>query len=138
MTKDVQSNYGNWQYTAGVGTDPREYRKFNMIKQQKDYDPSGEYVQTWVDELKGRPPGDHGIFMPWEVSPVPKGYPAPLVIEPEWSKFSRKGSQQQGPHSSQKSRGKKGNNGSFTPRTSDWKIVITRKGDPKADDPKGQ
>lgn len=35
---DVCSNYGNWLYSAGVGNDPRENRKFNMIKQALDYD----------------------------------------------------------------------------------------------------
>lgn len=35
---DVCSNYGNWLYSAGVGNDPRENRKFNMIKQGLDYD----------------------------------------------------------------------------------------------------
>ena len=35
---DVCSNYGNWQYSAGIGNDPREDRKFNMVKQGLDYD----------------------------------------------------------------------------------------------------
>ena len=33
------SNYGNWLYSAGIGNDPREDRKFNMVKQGLDYDP---------------------------------------------------------------------------------------------------
>ena len=36
---DVCSNYGNWLYSAGIGNDPREDRKFNMVKQGLDYDP---------------------------------------------------------------------------------------------------
>ena len=36
---DVCSNYGNWLYSAGLGNDPREDRKFNMVKQGLDYDP---------------------------------------------------------------------------------------------------
>ncbi|KAJ3611633.1 hypothetical protein NHX12_021648 [Muraenolepis orangiensis] len=35
---DVCSNYGNWLYSAGLGNDPRENRKFNMVKQALDYD----------------------------------------------------------------------------------------------------
>ena len=35
---DVCSNYGNWLYSAGIGNDPREDRKFNMVKQGLDYD----------------------------------------------------------------------------------------------------
>ena len=27
-------NLGNWNYAAGIGNDPRENRKFNMIKQE--------------------------------------------------------------------------------------------------------
>ena len=33
---DVCSNYGNWQYSAGVGSDPREDRYFNIIKQVRN------------------------------------------------------------------------------------------------------
>ena len=39
LDHDVCSNYGNWNYSAGIGNDPRENRKFNMIKQATDYDP---------------------------------------------------------------------------------------------------
>lgn len=35
---DVCSNYGNWLYSAGLGNDPRDNRKFNVIKQGLDYD----------------------------------------------------------------------------------------------------
>ena len=46
------SNYGNWNYCAGIGNDPREDRKFNMVKQGLDYDPEGDFVRLWVPELK--------------------------------------------------------------------------------------
>ncbi|KAI4287211.1 MAG: hypothetical protein L6R35_003531 [Caloplaca aegaea] len=36
---DLSSNWGNWQYNAGVGNDPREARVFNPVKQAFDYDP---------------------------------------------------------------------------------------------------
>lgn len=50
---DVHSNWGNWQYVAGVGNDPRgDARVFNPVKQAFDYDKSGEYVRTWVPELR--------------------------------------------------------------------------------------
>jgi deoxyribodipyrimidine photo-lyase len=49
---DVPSNWGNWQYVAGVGNDPRQGRIFNPVKQALDYDPKGEYVKTWIPELK--------------------------------------------------------------------------------------
>ena len=50
---DVSSNWGNWQYVAGVGNDPRgEARVFNPVKQAVDYDTNGEYVRAWVPELR--------------------------------------------------------------------------------------
>ncbi|KAH0613942.1 uncharacterized protein H6S33_005828 [Morchella sextelata] len=50
---DTSSNWGNWQYTAGVGNDPRgESRVFNQVKQAHDYDPSGDYIKYWVHEDK--------------------------------------------------------------------------------------
>jgi len=33
LDDDPSSNYGNWQYSAGVGSDPREDRYFNVVKQ---------------------------------------------------------------------------------------------------------
>lgn len=51
---DPASNWGNWQYVAGVGNDPRGAgRVFNQIKQAGDYDNGGEYVKAWVRELGG-------------------------------------------------------------------------------------
>ncbi len=47
---DVCSNWGNWQYAAGVGADPREDRYFNIVKQAKDYDPEGTHIRLWLPE----------------------------------------------------------------------------------------
>lgn len=44
---DVASNYGNWQYLAGVGSDPRGHRQFNLAKQTQIYDPHGEFISKW-------------------------------------------------------------------------------------------
>ncbi|NND68908.1 MAG: DASH family cryptochrome [Halioglobus sp.] len=44
---DVASNYGNWQYLAGVGADPRGGRHFNLQKQTLDHDPEGVFIQKW-------------------------------------------------------------------------------------------
>ncbi|MGR5126011.1 DASH family cryptochrome [Photobacterium swingsii] len=44
---DVASNWGNWQYIAGVGADPREHRHFNLQKQTEQYDPSGIFIRKW-------------------------------------------------------------------------------------------
>lgn len=45
---DVCSNWGNWNYVAGVGNDPREDRYFNIEKQASMYDPNGDYVNLWI------------------------------------------------------------------------------------------
>jgi deoxyribodipyrimidine photo-lyase len=44
---DVASNWGNWAYVAGVGTDPRD-RVFNVTKQAQDYDPEGHFRKRWL------------------------------------------------------------------------------------------
>lgn len=44
---DVCSNYGNWQYIAGVGTDPRGGRHFNPQKQAERHDPDGLFTAKW-------------------------------------------------------------------------------------------
>ena len=39
---------------AGVGNDPRgAARVFNPVKQAVDYDSNGDYVRTWLPELRG-------------------------------------------------------------------------------------
>ena len=52
---DVTSNWGNWNYVAGVGSDPRENRYFNILSQARTYDPNGDYVKLWLPELIGVP-----------------------------------------------------------------------------------
>ena len=52
---DVCSNWGNWNYTAGVGNDARGFRYFNIPKQSKDYDFQGNYIQHWLPELSSLP-----------------------------------------------------------------------------------
>ena len=47
---DPCSNYGNWNYLAGIGNDPREDRYFNIPSQAKKYDPNGEFVQFYLNE----------------------------------------------------------------------------------------
>ena len=44
---DPCSNWGNWQYVAGVGNDPREGRRFDPVRQAGMYDPNGAYVAHW-------------------------------------------------------------------------------------------
>lgn len=64
---DPTSNYGNWQYVAGVGNDPRASRQFNTIKQAKDYDSHGDYVKMWIPALRNLH-ADY-VHTPWLLSP---------------------------------------------------------------------
>lgn len=83
---DVCSNYGNWNYTAGVGNDARGFRYFNILKQSKDYDSQGEYVKHWLPELKQVPAAK--VHEPWKLQSVEQkrfdvrlgvDYPQPVV-----------------------------------------------------------
>ncbi|NEP62541.1 MAG: DASH family cryptochrome [Symploca sp. SIO2G7] len=83
---DVCSNWGNWNYTAGVGNDARGFRYFNIPKQSKDYDPDGQYVKHWLPELKKVP--RKKIHSPWTLDAdeqkrcnvrVGVNYPNPVV-----------------------------------------------------------
>ena len=45
---DTENNFSNWMYIAGVGTDPRGGRLFNLNKQKSLYDPDYEYRKKWL------------------------------------------------------------------------------------------
>ena len=52
---DVASNWGNWQYLAGVGADPRDKRHFNLDKQTQQFDPDGRYIRVWSGDKNLKP-----------------------------------------------------------------------------------
>ncbi|MBT2732601.1 DASH family cryptochrome [Carnobacterium sp. ISL-102] len=62
---DPASNYGNWAYQAGVGTDMRELRAFNVVGQGIRYDPKGRYAKHWL-KLPESLPG-HVVYNPEEL-----------------------------------------------------------------------
>jgi deoxyribodipyrimidine photo-lyase len=83
---DVASNWGNWNYTAGVGNDARGFRFFNIYKQAKDYDPQGAYVKLWLPELAQIPAAK--VHNPAQLLPIEQqrwgvqlgvDYPQPVV-----------------------------------------------------------
>jgi deoxyribodipyrimidine photo-lyase len=83
---DVCSNWGNWNYTAGVGNDARGFRFFNITKQANDYDPQGQYVKHWLPELEAIP--SRQVHEPWKLSVAEQkqygvrlgvDYPNPIV-----------------------------------------------------------
>ena len=65
---DVASNYGNWQYIAGVGCDPRGGRHFDLAKQTALYDPEGSFIESWGG---ARPPqAEHVVdAADWPIPP---------------------------------------------------------------------
>ncbi len=52
---DPCSNWGNWNYIAGVGSDPRENRWFNVVNQSLRYDPEARYIKHWLPMLRKLP-----------------------------------------------------------------------------------
>mmetsp|Transcript_45369 Transcript_45369/g.33148 ORF Transcript_45369/g.33148 Transcript_45369/m.33148 type:complete len:160 (-) Transcript_45369:33-512(-) len=58
---DVESNYGGWNFSAGIG--PGRVLVFNTVKQSRDHDKDGKYIKAWVPELK-KVPVSH-IHDPW-------------------------------------------------------------------------
>ena len=48
---DVYSNYGNWAYQSGRGTDSRVNRRFNLKTQTRKFDKQGLFIQKWNDHL---------------------------------------------------------------------------------------
>ena len=88
---DVASNWGNWNYVAGVGSDPREDRYFNIMKQAERYDPNGDYVRLWLPELTSVPTEkvhapDRMTFSEQSQVKVKIGanYPKPMINTKKW------------------------------------------------------
>lgn len=51
---DFASNNGGWGFSASTGVDPQPYfRVFNPWLQSERFDASGEFIRTWVPELRG-------------------------------------------------------------------------------------
>lgn len=71
---DLAPNNGGWQWAASTGCDPQPYfRIFNPELQSRKFDPDGDYIRTYVKELRGV--RGKAIHAPEGVA----GYPAPIV-----------------------------------------------------------
>ncbi|TDB68822.1 DASH family cryptochrome [Arundinibacter roseus] len=88
---DVCSNWGNWNYIAGVGNDPRENRYFNTYSQATRYDPDGAYLRHWLPEL-AEVPADR-LNKVWQLSKseqetygvsLGSTYPLPIIPADKW------------------------------------------------------
>ncbi len=53
---DFSSNNGGWQWSASTGTDSSPYfRIMNPFSQAQSHDSKGEFIKTWLPELKDVP-----------------------------------------------------------------------------------
>lgn len=75
---DVSSNYGNWNYTAGVGNDARGFRYFHIPKQARMYDEDGSHARLWLPELRHLGGAEIHALREADV-PLGQGYPVPIV-----------------------------------------------------------
>lgn len=66
---DVASNWGNWQYIAGVGKDPRGGRQFNIEEQTSLHDPEGEFIHKWQGHNQTQLPLDSVDAADWPILP---------------------------------------------------------------------
>lgn len=73
---DIASNNHGWQWTAGTGTDAAPYfRVFNPTSQSEKFDPTGEYLRTWVPEIASlsnkdiHNPAGLGLLAPADYAP---------------------------------------------------------------------
>lgn len=76
---DLASNNGGWQWSASSGMDPKPLRIFNPASQAKKFDPDGDYVRQWVNELRSLDPEP---LVTGNISPLERlacGYPEPIV-----------------------------------------------------------
>ena len=90
---DVCSNWGNWNYIAGVGNDPRENRYFNILSQAKRYDQNAQYIKHWLNELQEVP--EQKAHSVWTLSHQEQEryriklgghYPLPVINTSKWEK----------------------------------------------------
>ena len=89
---DPCSNYGNWNYIAGVGVDPRPDRWFNVVHQGKRYDSKGEHAHHWLPELdviSGCKVHDLPIMSKTDMEEyniiLGKDYPKAVVTDKRWA-----------------------------------------------------
>ncbi|MEM8857720.1 MAG: DASH family cryptochrome, partial [Chloroflexota bacterium] len=103
---DVTSNWGNWAYAAGVGSDPRN-RYFDVEFQLKRYDQNAEFVKYWCPELRQLQP--HHAREPYKLSAgEQKKFGVILGEDYPWPNIDYERITQQLRNASQKDQGKKG------------------------------
>jgi deoxyribodipyrimidine photo-lyase len=75
---DLANNNGGWQWSASVGADAQPYfRVFNPTSQGERFDPEGDFVREYVEELRDVDAKE--IHDPSPLTRERCGYPAPIV-----------------------------------------------------------
>ncbi len=76
---EIASNNGGWQWSAGTGADAAPYFRIqNPWTQTARFDPKGDFIKTWVPELRDAHPA---LFCtpPAAGRRICSGYPRPIV-----------------------------------------------------------
>ncbi|KAI0036800.1 DNA photolyase, FAD-binding/Cryptochrome [Vararia minispora EC-137] len=75
---DLASNNGGWQWSSSTGTDPQPYfRIMNPFNQSEKADPDGDYIRSFVPELRSVKSKD--IHRPSTALAMKLNYPAPII-----------------------------------------------------------
>lgn len=76
---EIASNNGGWQWSAGTGADAAPYfRILNPWTQTARFDPNGDYIKTWISELRDVAP-ERFVEPPPPGERLSRHYPAPIV-----------------------------------------------------------
>ncbi|CAD7948964.1 unnamed protein product [Amoebophrya sp. A120] len=125
LDHDVAANYGNWITIAGVGFQTRD-NVFNVVKQSKQYEAEGKFMEHWIWELKEglevakSDPATRKLLLhtPWEVVDsrikplLPDYYVNPIVDAKKTFFYDKNEDFSANNGSSAKGKGKKGKRGS--------------------------
>jgi deoxyribodipyrimidine photo-lyase len=76
---EIASNNGGWQWSAGTGADAAPYFRIqNPWTQSLRFDPEGEYIKTWIPELRDVP-ANRLHTAPAPGTRLSSKYPAPML-----------------------------------------------------------
>lgn len=77
---DLAANNGGWQWAAGTGADAAPYfRVFNPTSQGQKFDPQGDFIRRWVEELADVPAVHLHTPHDWLRRKGDEAYPPPMV-----------------------------------------------------------
>lgn len=89
LDADWSNNQGNWQWISAIEKWSMDYfRPMSMTSQTEKFDPDGDYIKTWVPELKNVP---GKALATWDISykDYPNVYYSPL--DKDWKKARMEG-----------------------------------------------